>query len=279
MDRLLAKLVAHSSLVFGCSSSAPKRLVGGDAVLSAVSSDQKWVAVLTRHDAARHRRAPRAARGGADVGRAADAARRALVGRPLQSRHDAVVSRRRQRRVARARRRRTHVYGALYVWSPALPAPVKVGNNVREYYPSQNGETCVFIDWATPTIDAANTGTLVAVHAPSCGGGGVQPARARRDVTLGADGVAHRRRRRARAGDGARRERGRRRQGVAGDDVDGRRCSSLSTGVNPRSAMMTPAGDTRRLGRRRQRDPRHAVGGRRADGDHADGAARSTRRR
>ena len=187
MDRLLAKLVVASAFVVlsGCSSSAPKRLVGGDAVLSAVSSDQKWVAVLegtTRLTSGVH------------IGQLQAVPTSGAPATILDARSSGGVFNRGTTLwflggvnvVSEGTPPSDHVYGALYVWTPALPAPVKIGNNVREYYPSQNGESCVFMDWATSTIDAANTGTLVAVHAPSCGGDGCNALVLDRDVTLAA---------------------------------------------------------------------------------------------
>src|SRR5581483_7574178 len=46
MDRVLATFLL--ALVAGCSSSAPTRLVAGAAIFGGASSDQAWVAVLTR---------------------------------------------------------------------------------------------------------------------------------------------------------------------------------------------------------------------------------------
>ena len=76
-----------------------------------------------------------------------------------------------------------HVYGALYVWSPSLGAPIKVGDNVRDYTVSQDGTSCVFVDWAAQSAEPANTGAVVAVHAPSCAAGACSPLVLARDVT------------------------------------------------------------------------------------------------
>jgi hypothetical protein len=64
-----------------------------------------------------------------------------------------------------------HVYGALYLWAFPMEVPVKIGDNVREFYPSRDGSSCVFIDWADKKIDPSNTGTLKALTAASCATG------------------------------------------------------------------------------------------------------------
>ena len=245
MDRLLAKLVVvTTSFVFigGCSSSAPKRLVGGDAVLSAVSSDQSLVAVLTGTT----RLATGAHLGQLEVVPASGAPPTILDARSsggVFNRGTTLWFTGGVNVVSEGMPPSDHVYGALYVWTPALPAPVKVGDNVREYYPSQNGESCVFMDWAAPTIDAANTGTLVAVHAPSCGGEGCNALVLERDVTLAqtawriaADGEhVLATVRGATAADAGK---------VWLATMSAGQVQLLSPGVNARSAMMTPAGDT-----------------------------------
>jgi len=240
MDRLL--VVAASVIVIGCGSPAPKRLVGGDAILSAVSFDQKWVAVLTGTTRLMT---------GAHVGQLEVVP---MSGAPptLLDTHSAggVFNRGTTlwylggvNVVSEGTPPSDHVYGALYVWTPGLPAPVKVGNNVREYYPSQNGESCVFMDWANDTIDAANTGTLVAVHAPTCGATGCAALVIDRDVTLAQTAWRV-------ASDGAHVLATVR--GAAATDAGKVWLASMaagqvqlvSSGVNARSPMMSAAGDT-----------------------------------
>lgn len=239
MDRLLA--AALVAALVGCSSSAPKRLVGGDAVLSAVSYDQSWVAVLTGTTRLGT---------GAHLGQLEAVPTSGAPPKILDARSSGGVFNRGTTLwfigganvVSEGTPPSDHVYGALYVWSPSLPAPVKVGSNVREYYPSQNGQSCVFMDWAASTIDAANTGTLVAVHAPSCGGDGCSALVIARDVTLAQTTWRI-------AGDGEHVLATVR--GAAATDpgsvwlatMSTGEVQSLSTGVNARSAMMTSAGD------------------------------------
>lgn len=240
MDRLLA--LAASLVIVGCSSSAPHRLVGGDAVLSAVSVDQKWVAVLT---------------GTTRLGTGAHVGTLELVpasgGTPmtLDDHSSGGVFNRGATLwylggvtvVSEGTPPSDHVYGALYVWTPQLGAPIKLGNDVREYSVSQDGTTCVFIDWSKPTIDAANTGTLTTVHAPSCTAAGCSPIVIADGVTL-AETAWHV------ALDGKRVLATV--HGAAATDPgkvvlvshDSGQTQILSTGVDARAAMMTPAGDT-----------------------------------
>jgi hypothetical protein len=136
-----------------------------------------------------------------------------------------------------------HVYGALYVWTPSVGAPVKVGDNVREYSVSQDGRSCVLVDWAQPTIDATNTGALVAVHAPSCAAGACSPLVLARDVTnaqlayrVATDGkYALATVRGAAATDAGK---------VLLASLEAGTVQLLSSGANARAAMMTPDGAT-----------------------------------
>ncbi|HEX6838178.1 MAG TPA: hypothetical protein VF334_16490 [Polyangia bacterium] len=239
MDRLL---VAASILIVGCSSSAPHRLVGGDAVLSAVSVDQKWVAVLTGTTRLGT---------GAHVGTLQLAPASGGTPMTLDDRSSGGVFNRGTTLwylggvtvVSEGTPPSDHVYGALYVWTPALGAPIKVGNDVREYYVSQDGTTSVFFDWASPTIDAANTGTLTTVHAPSCSAAGCSPIVIAENTTLAATSW-----RIALDGEHVLATV----RGAAATDPgkvvlvahDSGAMQILSTGVNARAAMMTPAGDT-----------------------------------
>jgi hypothetical protein len=239
MDRLL---VAASILIVGCSSPAPERLVGGDAVLSAVSADQKWVAVLT---------------GATRLGTGAHVGTLELVpssggsAMTLDDHSSGGVFNRGTTLwylggvsvVSEGTPPSDHVYGALYVWTPQLGAPIKLGNDVREYSVSQDGSSCVFIDWSKPTVDAANTGTLTTVHAPSCTAAGCSPIVIADGVTLAAtswrlalDGVhVVATVRGAAATDPGQ---------VVLVSHDSGRTQLLSTATDARAAMMTPAGDT-----------------------------------
>ena len=241
MDRVLAALLA-SIVVAGCSSSGPKRLVGGDAVLSAVSIDQKWIAVLTAPT-----RLPTGAHVGAlEIVPASGTPPTLLDGRSsggLFARGTTLWYLGGVSVVHEGTPPSDHVYGALYVWTPELAAPVKVGDNVREFEPSQDGSSCVFMDWSMQTIDAANTGRLTAVRASSCAAGGCDVVDIADGVTLAAtawhistDGT-----RVLATVKGA----------AAGDPgqvslvaLDSGQTQTLSTAGNARSAMMTPAGDT-----------------------------------
>jgi len=175
MDRVLAAAVFGVALAAGCTSTAPRQLVGGGAVLSSVSIDEAWVAVLTgaeRLDTGAHL-------GALAVAPASGAAPTPLdghssggtfnrgttlwylggvqvVNEPDAPGMPAVVE---------------HVYGGLYVWSAATGAPAQVGSIVRDYAVAQNGTAALFMDWSAASNDPGTTGTLVAVAAASCGGG------------------------------------------------------------------------------------------------------------
>lgn len=240
MDRLLA--VVLSIVIAGCSSSAPRRLVGGDVVLSSVSVDQKWVAVLagaSRLDTGAHvgtlELVPAA--GGTPMV-LDDQSAGGLFNRGTTLWYLGGVS-----VVSEGTSPSQDIYGALYVWTPQRAAPIKIGNDVREYYVSQDGSTCVFMDWKASTSDPANTGTLTTVHAPACTAAGCSPMVIASGVTL-ADVAWH--------------------QSLDGNEVlatvrgaavtdpgqvllvshDRGQMQLLSSGAGPRSAMMTPAGDT-----------------------------------
>jgi hypothetical protein len=239
MDRVLAGLFVVAA---GCASPAPARLVGPDAVLSGVSFDQKWVAVLT----GARRLGTGAHIGTLELVPAAGGAATVLGtrssggvfnrGTTLWYLADVDV-------VSEGTPPSAHLYGALYVWTPQLAAPVKLGSDVREFYVSQDGTTCLFIDWAKPTTDPTNTGTLAIVHAPSCGAVTCDAIVVAENTTLAATGwhlgndgnhvlVTVR--------------------GPATTDPGQvflispatRDVQILSTGLDPRSPMMTPAGDT-----------------------------------
>ncbi|MGZ3407869.1 MAG: hypothetical protein ACXVAN_15570, partial [Polyangia bacterium] len=230
------------ALAAGCSSSAPTRVVAGAAVLSGVSSDQAWVAVLTRTrrlETGGHVGALEVVptRGGTPL--ALDPSSNGGVfnrGTTLWYQGGVTV-------VSEGTPPSDHVYGGLWVWSPQLAAPVQVGVNVREYYPSQDGTSCVFIDWAKQSVAADNTGTLYAVAASSCAAGACNKIEIARDVTLAqtawrlsSDGaVILATVRGATATDPGM---------VARVTPANGQLQLLSTGVNARSAMMTPAGDT-----------------------------------
>ena len=241
MDRVLATLLASAALA-GCAPAAPKRLVGGDVVLSSVSSDQQWVAALG---------SPTLLPTGAHVGALELVPASGAAPTPLDpsssggtfARGTALWYLGGVRVVTEGTPPSDHVYGALYVWTPALGAPVKVGDDVREYQVSQDGSACVFMDWAMQTIDPANTGTLKAVRASSCAAGGC-------DVLDLADGIPLAQADWRISDDGLRvfaTIRG----AAAGDPgaaalatLDSGQIAVLSTAMAVRSAMMTPAGDT-----------------------------------
>jgi hypothetical protein len=165
MDRLLAIALV---VVAGCSPSGPTRFVGGTAVLSAVSSDQKYVAILanpTRLSTGGHIGELEAVPTSGQVPTTLDKAAAAatynrgnalwyLGGVTVVDEGTPVVS---------------HVYGALYVWTPTLGLPIKIGDNVRDFTVSQNGATAVFMDWTDRNDAATNTGTLGVVTLASCG--------------------------------------------------------------------------------------------------------------
>lgn len=169
MDRVLAVL----SLVAGCTPAAPKLLVGGGAVLSTVALDQKFVAVLaspTIVPGARIGTLEAVPTGGGTPVTLDSAS----VG-GVNGRGDTLWFLGGVNVVAEGTPAVRSVYGQLRVWRPDWPSPVTVGNQVREYFISQDGSACVFMDWDQPTTAATNTGKLVAVAAASCGGGACQP--------------------------------------------------------------------------------------------------------
>jgi hypothetical protein len=240
MDRVLATLLL--ALVGGCSSSAPARLVAGAAIFGGASSDQASVAVLTRT-----RRLMTGAhvgalevvptKGGAPV-QLDPASNGGLFNRGTTLWYLGGVT-----VVSEGTPPSDHVYGALYVWSPSLAAPLKVGDNVREYYPSQDGSSCAFIDWAKQSVAADNSGTLYVVSAASCASGACDRLELGRDVTLAGtswrlatDGAAVLATvRGATAADAG--------KVLLATPANGQ-VQLLSSGVNPRTAMMTPSGDT-----------------------------------
>ncbi|HEX8951957.1 MAG TPA: hypothetical protein VF945_08930, partial [Polyangia bacterium] len=241
MDRVLALLVS-SLVVAGCSSSAPKRLIGGDAVLAGVSIDQKWVTVLTGTTRLLT---------GAHVGTLEVVP--TLGGPPtiLDGRSSGGVFNRGTTLwylggvtvVSEGTPPSDHVYGALFVWTPSMAAPIKLGDNVREYYVSQDGTSAVFIDWSKQTIDPANTGTLTTVSASSCVAGACNKIVIADGVTL-AETAWH-------IANNGKRVLATVRGALATDPgkvvlvaPESGQVQLLSTGVNVRSALMSPAGDT-----------------------------------
>ena len=68
-----------------------------------------------------------------------------------------------------------HVYGGLFVWTPATGAPAQIGGIVRDFTVAQAGSVRVFLDLAAPSNDAATTGTLVRGGGVVVRGGRVQP--------------------------------------------------------------------------------------------------------
>lgn len=237
MDRLLVALV----VVAGCSSSAPREVVGG-AILSGVSADQKSLAVLTgatRLGTGGHVGALEIVPGGGGAAMTLDAHSSGGVfnrGTTLWYLGGVSV-------VSEGTPPFDHVYGALYVWTPPWGAPIKVGDNVRDYPVSQDGTSCVFMDWAQQTIDPANTAALVAVHAPSCAAGACSPLVLARDVTaaqtamrIATDGKhVFATIRGATATDAGQ---------VLLATMETGDVQLLSRGVNARAAMMTPDGAT-----------------------------------
>jgi hypothetical protein len=238
MDRVLATLAL--ALVAGCSSSGPTRLVAGAALFGGVSIDQQWVAVLTR---------TRRLGTGGHVGVLEVVPTRGVTPLTLDGSSNGGLFNRGTTLwyqggvtvVSEGTPPFEHVYGGLWVWSPSLAAPVKVGDDVREYYPSQDGSACLFIDWSKQSEAADNTGTLYAVAAASCATGTCNKIEIARDVTL-AEAAWHI------SGDGK----------VVLATVRGAtaidpgtvalvspasgQMQILSTGVNARSPMMSPSG-------------------------------------
>ena len=238
MDRVLA--TALLAFVAGCSSAAPARLVAGAAIFGGVSFDQKWVAVLTR--------TTRLVTGGhvgvLEVVPTAGGTPLSLDehsnggvfdrGNTLWYQGGVTV-------VNEGTPPSEQVYGALYAWSPSMAAPVKVGDDVREYYPSQDGSVCVFIDWSKQSVAADNIGTLYAVAAASCATGACNKIEIARDITLAATGwriatdgsVVLATVRGATAADAGQ---------VALVSPASGQLQILSTGVNARSPMLSPSG-------------------------------------
>jgi hypothetical protein len=224
----------------GCSD-GQTRLASGSSVLVAVSYDQAWAAVLT--DATRLSNGLHTGKlevvpiagGGASVP-LDDNSSGGLYERGTALWYLGGVT-----IVNEGTPATPHAYGALYVWMPGMPVPAKVGNNVREFYPSQDGSACVFMDWSQQTIAASNTGKLVTASAAACASGSCQPLTIASGITAAqaswriADNgqVLFATVRGANVTD-------------AGKAVlvtaDGT-VTSLSTGVATRSAMMTPGGD------------------------------------
>lgn len=244
MDRLLAlALVA----VAGCSSSGPTRFVGGAAVLSAVSTDQKYVAILanpTRLTTGAHvgqlEAVPTSGQVPTNLNPQATAAvyDRGTALWFLGSRKDAPLTVADEGTPAV-----THVYGSLYVWTPTLGLPIEIGDNVRDFTLSQNGATVAFVDWTDRNDAPTNTGTLVVVTLASCGqdqcekfavASGITAAQAGWRVSNDGKYVL------AIVRGAAATDAGKvvlLEPGTGGVHV-------LSTGVNPRSAMLQPTGET-----------------------------------
>jgi len=165
--------VLAAALVCGCSS-GPTKIVGGGAILTGVAADQGFAAVLT---------SPQRLSDGAYTGQlqAVPVAGGAAV--TLDPDSSGGLYGRGEARgflggvtgIDEGPPATPHVYGGLYVWLPGLPAPAKVGNDVRELYLSQDGTTCVFMDWDQQTVAAGNTGKLVVVSSTTCGTGSCRP--------------------------------------------------------------------------------------------------------
>jgi len=244
MDRLLALFLL---VLAGCNPSPPKLLVGGGAILSAVSSDQQSIAVLThaiRLPTGLHVGALEVAPGSGGTPLQLDGMSDGGVfnrGNTLWYLGGAhVVS---EDAIAGTPPVVAHVYGRLFIWSPSLAAPIAVGQIVRDYSVAQDGGAAVFMDWSKPSNDAATTGALVAVSASSCGGGAC-------NRMVIADGVTGAQTAWRLSSDG--------RfailtvRGVAATDpgqvvlvsFDAATATVVSTGVNPRAPMMSHDGST-----------------------------------
>lgn len=158
----------------GCSS-GPSKVVGDAAVLTAVSSDQQWVAVLegaTRLSTGAHTGALEVTpvSGGAPVMLDNDSSGGVFArGTNLWFLGGVTVV---DEGVPTPY---PHLYGSLAVWFPGIAAPAHVGATVREFTVAQNGAGCVFMDWDQKTIASTNTGKLVAVAAAGCTSGTCQP--------------------------------------------------------------------------------------------------------
>jgi hypothetical protein len=244
MDRVLA--VVALAAVAGCSS-GPKRLIGGAAVLSAVSVDQKWVAAVTPL---------RRLATGAHVGELEVAP--ATGGPPtLLDNHSvggvfnrgttlwyeggvSVVS---EDDAPATPPVVEHVYGGLFVWAPGIAEPAQVGTIVRDFTVPESGSAAVFMDWASPSDDPATLGTVVAVSASSCIAGacnrmtlasGVTEAQAAWRVSTDGRFAIFTVRGATETDAGQ----------VVLVSFDDEQASLVSTGVNPRSPMMSHDGST-----------------------------------
>ncbi len=242
MDRLLAALAVAATV--GCSSSGPTRFVAGTAVLSAVSSDQTYVAILAN---------PTRLSTGAHVGQLEAVPTSGQLPTTLDPMSAGGVTARGNALwylggvtvVNEGSPAIPRVYGTLYLWTSTLGAPIKIADNVREFYVSQNGSTCVFMQWKDKSIAATNVGTLLAVTLAGCGGPMPQCEKLAvvSDVPLAQ--VAWR------ISDDGKYVLALVRGAAATDPgkvvllvPPTGLIETLSTGVNPRSAMISPAGDT-----------------------------------
>jgi hypothetical protein len=75
-----------------------------------------------------------------------------------------------------------HYWGTLNVWLPGMTTPIKVGANVRDFYPSQDGSSVVFMDFTAPST--AVPGKLVVLSASTCGTGTCMPVTLLENITL-----------------------------------------------------------------------------------------------
>jgi hypothetical protein len=239
MDRLLALVL----LVAGCAPAPPTLLAGGGAVLSTVAADQQYVAVL-----ASSMTVPGARIGALQAVPTAGGTPITLEPSSVGGTYNRgttlwflgsinVVTEGTTAAPVRS------VYGVLRVWRPGMAAAATVGNDVREYYVSSDGSTCVFIDWDQPTTAATNTGKLVAVAASSCASGTCQPIVLATGITLAQAGwrISSDGKSVLAAVRGALpTDAGR----VLLVSLESSRVQTLSTAVGTRLPMMTPAGDT-----------------------------------
>ena len=237
-----AAWMALCALVGGCSS-GPKHVVGDGAVLSGVAADQRFVAVLagtTRLSNGQRTGALEAApvSGGKPVLLDPDSSGGLYArGSNLWFLGGITV-------VDEGSPTPTpHVYGKLMLWLPGLAAPAPVGSTVREPTVSENGATCVFMDWDQPSSAPGTTGKLVAVAAATCGAGSCAPVTLAGGVTGGQvawrvsnDGrwVLATVRAAAPTAPGK----------VLLLDTQSGQLQTLSQAAAPRAPMMTPAGDT-----------------------------------
>jgi hypothetical protein len=230
-----------AAAMVGCSD-GQTRLASGNSVLVAVSYDQAWAAVLT--DATRQSNGLHTGKlevvpveGGGAAVPLDDKSSGGLYNRGTALWYLGGVT-----IVNEGTPATPHAYGALYVWMPGMPVPAKVGNNVREFFPSQDGTACVFMDWSQQTIAATNTGKLVAASATACASGSCMPVTIASGITLSQASWRI-------SSDGQLVFATIRGAGVTdpGKAVlvapDGN-VQPLSTAVATRSAMMTPGGET-----------------------------------